>query len=178
MSETRILEGEAACGELALDLSIYLEDAFLEEKEKKDSRILNPGAAEGPLLSQKAVVKASQQIRPRVPTRREGKTAPLPAGRWSRRSGASVFTGSGAILLRGVRKVLPAGQERPWRQDRPSQPRSLRCESPALVDTVHFRFLFFLERLLETQLSLVLFPKINGLWYCGILAPESLSILS
>lgn len=52
MSETRILEGEAACGELALDLSIYLEDAFLEEKEKKDSRILNPGAAEGPLESE------------------------------------------------------------------------------------------------------------------------------
>lgn len=47
MLEIRILEGEVVCGELVLDLSIYFEDVFLEEKEKKDFRILNFGVVEG-----------------------------------------------------------------------------------------------------------------------------------
>lgn len=125
MSETRILEGQAACGELALDLSIYLEDAFLEEKEKKDSRILNPGAAEGPLLSQKAVVKASQQIRPRVPTRREGKTAPLPAA------------GAGAQEPLSSQAVVPFGCaafERSCLQVRKGRGGRIGLPSPAAAD--------------------------------------------
>lgn len=58
-SETRILELEAACGELELDLSISLSDAWLEGKEREqDYLILNPGAATGSLSSQKAVGKS------------------------------------------------------------------------------------------------------------------------